>query len=81
MLRGLALLSPKSIFSHVDKSEIVTEVRPLQSLKAQSPMDVTLLGIVMDVRFLQPEKAEWPMDVTLLGIVMDVRPVQPEKAE
>ena len=34
---------------------IVTEVRPLQSLKADSPMLVTLLGIVMEVRLLHPE--------------------------
>ena len=33
---------------------IVTDVRLLQLLKADSPMLVTLLGMVTDVRLLQP---------------------------
>lgn len=48
--------------------------RLLQPLKAELPIDVTLLGMVMEVRPLQPEKAELPMVVTLLGIVTEVAP-------
>ena len=47
-------------------------VRPLQPLKAQSSMLVTLLGIVMLVRPVQSLKAQSPMLVTLLGIVYEV---------
>ena len=54
----------------------VTEVRPLQLLKAPFSMLVTLLGMVIEVRPLQEEKAEFPMLVTLLGIVIEVRPLQ-----
>ena len=35
---------------------IVTEVSPVQSKKAYSPMVVTLLGIVTEVKPVQPEK-------------------------
>ena len=56
-------------------------VRPVQLLKALSPMLVTLLGIVMLVRPVQYSKAPFPMLVTLLGIVMLVRPVQLLKAQ
>ena len=48
---------------------MVTEVRPLQPLKAEFPMLVTLLEMVIDVKPLQAEKAEFPMLVTLLGRV------------
>ena len=36
---------------------MVTEVNPLQSEKAPSPMLVTLSGMVIEVKPLQPEKA------------------------
>ena len=58
---------------------IVTDVRPLQPLKALSPMLVTELGIVTEVR-PQYMKACVPMLVTELGMVTKVRPLQPEKA-
>ena len=57
---------------------IVTEVRPLQSLKAFCPISLTLLGIETEVRPLHPSKADSPMLVTLLGIVTEVRPLQYE---
>ena len=55
--------------------------RLVQPEKADSPIDVTLLGMVTEVRPEQPEKADHPMDVTLLGMVTEVKPEQPEKAE
>ena len=36
---------------------MVTEVRPVQPLKAALPMEVTPSGMVTEVRPLQPEKA------------------------
>ena len=53
---------------------IVTEVRPLQLLKAWSPMLITLSGMVMEVRLLQLSKADLPILVTLSGIVTEVIP-------
>jgi hypothetical protein len=47
---------------------IVTEVKPLQSKKALSPMLVTLLGIVTEVKLPQPKKALLPILVTPLFI-------------
>ena len=49
----------------VTLSGIIILVKPLQYLKAESPMLVTLSGIVTLVSPLQPEKAELPMLVTL----------------
>ena len=40
-----------------------------QSEKAESPIDVTFVGIVIDCKLEQPEKAELPIDVTLVGIL------------
>ena len=37
------------------------EVKLLQLPKAESPIEVTLLGIVMLVKFLQKQKAESPI--------------------
>ena len=48
---------------------MVTEVKPLHSQKANSPISVTELGIVTEVKPLQPSKAFSPMEVTELGIV------------
>ena len=33
--------------------EIFTDIKPLQFLKAEAPIDLTLLGIVNDSRLLQ----------------------------
>ena len=52
---------------------IVTEVRPMQPEKADSPMVVTLLPIVTEVRPMQPLKAAPPIVVTLLGIMTSNR--------
>ena len=52
---------------------MVTEVKPLQPLKAEFPIEVTELGIVTEVKPLQPLKAELPIEVTELGMVTDVK--------
>ena len=39
---------------HATKSEIWTEVRPVQPSKASAPIEVTLLGMVNEVRPVQP---------------------------
>ncbi len=44
---------------------MVTEVKPLQSRNANSPMEVTLFGMVTEVKPLQSRNARSPMDVTL----------------
>ena len=41
---------------------MVTEVKPVQLLKAWFPICVTELGMVTEVRPLQPEKAEGEID-------------------
>ena len=55
----------------------LTVVSPVQSEKAELPMEVTELGIVTDDKLLQPLKASTPIEVTELGIVTDVNPVNP----
>ena len=54
---------------------MVTEVRPLQPLKASYPMLVTEFGMVKEVRPLQPAKALSLMLVTELGITVLLHPV------
>ena len=49
---------------------MVTEVRELQSLKAYSPIVVTLFGIVTEVRLLQSLKAAFPIVVTPSPIII-----------
>ena len=49
------------------------EVKPLQLLKALSPMEVTELGIVTEVKPRHPSKAHLPMEVTELPIVTEVK--------
>ena len=44
---------------------ITTEVKPIQSLKALSPIVVTLEGMLIEVKPLQREKADDPIVVTL----------------
>ena len=57
-----------------------TEDNQVQSLKAATPIVVTLFGIVIDVRPLHLLKAHSPIKVTLLGMVTADRPVQRSKA-
>ena len=47
---------------------MVTDVRPVQSEKANLPIDVTLLGMVTEVRPLHPWKAYVPIVVIPSGI-------------
>ena len=48
------------------------EIKPLQPLKADEPIDVTPSGIVMEVKPLQPLKAYLSIEVASL-IVTDVK--------
>ena len=52
------------------------EVKPLQELKAHSPIVFTEFGIVTSVKPLRL-KALCPIDVTELGMVTEVKFVQP----
>ena len=58
----------------------MTLVKSLQSKNAQSPIEMTELGMVTLVRPLQLENALKPIEVTELGMVTLVKPVQPENA-
>ena len=49
-------------------------VKPLQELNAQSPIEVTELGMVIDVKPLQPANAQLPIEVTELGITVFLHP-------
>ena len=58
---------------------MVTEVRPVQPLKALLPIEVTRgaeLTMLTEVRPVQSPKALSPIVVTELGMVMEGRPVQ-----
>ena len=44
----------------------------MQSRKAETPIEVTELGIVTEVKPMQPYKAPLPIEVTELGIVKSV---------
>ena len=61
---------------------MVTEVKPLQSRKAQLPMDVTLLGMDTDVKPVHSLKAALPIDVTeystSLYVIKDGMVMSPE---
>ena len=59
----------------------VTEVSPVHPEKADSPMEVTELGMVTEVSPEQPRKADEPMEVTELGMVTEESPEQSRKAE
>jgi hypothetical protein len=48
-----------------DGESTVIEVKPLQSLKASSPIEDTVLGIITDVKPSQPLKAQSPIAVTV----------------
>ena len=50
---------------------MVIDLRLRIFLKADSPMDVTLLGMIIEVRFEQAQNAQLPIDFTLLGIVTE----------
>ena len=58
---------------------IITDVNPVQLLKASLSIFVTLWGISMEVKE-QSSKASRPMLVIPLPIIIDVNPVQPRKA-
>jgi hypothetical protein len=53
---------------------MVTDVKPSQPEKEDSPMLVTLFGMVTEVKPSQPEKALFPMLVTLFGITDELEP-------
>ena len=55
---------------------MVTEVSALQSLKAPTPIFVTLFGMVTEVSALQLKKALPPIFVTLFGMVTEVSALQ-----
>ena len=57
--------------------ETVMDFRLVQSLKTDTSMLVTDLGMLMEVSPMQPSKALFPMFVTLSGILMDVSLEQP----
>ena len=59
----------------VTELPMVTEVRPVHALNADSPMLVTLSGMVREVMPVQPVNAYLPMLVTELPMVTEVRPV------
>ena len=59
----------------------MTDVRPVHSSKADSPILVTELGIVTDVKPPQPSKVLFLILVTELGIVTDVKLLQLAKAD
>ena len=54
---------------------IVTDVRPLQPLNAESPIEFVFVGIIID---LIPElwNTDVPIELTLIGIVIDVNALQ-----
>ena len=51
---------------------MVIEVKPVQSSKAFSPIDVTEFGILIEVKPVQFTKAKLPIVITELGIVTEV---------
>ena len=57
------------------------DVKLEQWENAESPSDVTLVGIVIDDNLEQEENAELPIDVTLVGIVIDAKLEQWKNAE
>ena len=52
-----------------------TVINPVQSENAESPTEVTELGIVTEVKPVQPENAEASIVITDSGIVTEVKPV------
>jgi hypothetical protein len=56
------------------------DVRPEHSKNAQSPIEMTELGMITDFRLLQYANTLSPIDVTELGMVTDVMSEQSEKA-
>jgi hypothetical protein len=55
----------------VTLSEIVTDVKAVQSPKATTPMLVTPIEIVTDVKEVQPSKAQLSMFVTPVGTIYE----------
>ena len=62
-------------------SSTIIDVKPEQSLKASSPIDVTELGMVRDVKPEQLSKASFPIDVTSSGITVLLHPLINSLAE
>ena len=58
---------------------MVIEVKPLQSLKQDSPNEVTEEGMVIEVKPLQSLKQDSPNEVTEEGMVTEVKSLQPLK--
>ena len=56
----------------------ITEVKPVQPEKADSPILVTDSPIVTEVKPVQPSKAQSPILVTDAGIATEVKPLNPE---
>ena len=54
---------------------MVTLVKPLQLPNAQSPIEVTELGMVTLVKPLQFSNARSPIEVTELGIIVFLHPL------
>ena len=74
--RGLESELEKEMLHHAAISLILTLSSLVQSLKAASPMLVTLLEMVTEVKPEQPEKAYFPMLETPLGMVTEIKPEQ-----
>eukprot|EP00035_Acanthoeca_spectabilis_P006208 m.121913 g.121913 ORF g.121913 m.121913 type:complete len:185 (+) comp13401_c0_seq1:843-1397(+) len=58
---------------------MIIEVSPIQSEKAESPIEMTSSGITTDVSLRQPPNAFTPILVTPSGMMTDVSPVHIEK--
>ena len=69
MLLGTSVNTLERI-EHATVGLAVTEVRLQQSSNAQSPIDVTELGMVNEVSPRQPRNAKLPIEVTELGMVV-----------
>ena len=65
------------MFIKLTELPMVKDVKPLQLLKALSPIEVTASGMVSEpVKLPQYWKAELPIEVTAFGMVNDVKPLQ-----
>lgn len=72
----MALQSLRESYLKLFASTLIN-LRPVQPVKASSPILITFLGIAMDSKDLQSENAYLSMLVTLLGMVTEMRPEQP----
>ena len=70
---GMLLCTSVNTLERIEHATVglaVTEVRLQQSSNAQSPIDVTELGMVNEVSPRQPRNAKLPIEVTELGMVV-----------